>query len=72
MMSSDFTSLPRVTSEAGLPGYYLSPLSGGVWQHQYPGKELFSSLLKGPDESVQLSKIKVPTLQEWTVEISND
>ena len=68
LMPSDFLTLPRVTEESGLTGYYVSPLGGGVWKHNYPGKELFGEkgLLQPPDDSQLPTRAVVPMLQEWT------
>ncbi len=62
LMASDFLTLPRVTAENGLAGYYVSPLGGGVWKHVYSGKELFSSngLLRQPDDSAMPERAVVP------------
>lgn len=68
LMPSDFTTLPRVTMETGLTGYYVSPIGGGVWKHQYSGKDLFSpgGLLRPCDDSALPARATIPTLQEWT------
>jgi len=68
LMPSDFTTLPRVTRETGLTAYYVSPLGGGVWKHQYSGDELFSTggLLRPADDSKLPIRAIVPALQEWT------
>ena len=67
LMPSDFTTLPRVTKEAGLTGYYVSPIGGGVWQHHYSGQELFSEggLLRPADDSKLSNRAVIPTLPEW-------
>jgi len=70
LMPSQFKTLPRVTEASGLTACFLSPLAGGVWQHHYAGKELFSSsaILRPADESMTPQKSLIPPLQDWTTE----
>jgi hypothetical protein len=68
LMPSDFTTLPRVTIDSGLTGYYVSPIGGGVWKHHYSGHELFSTegLLRPADDFKLPVRAVVPLLEEWT------